>query len=551
LATGLGLANYAVATKFPKTWDLSQNKIYTLTEDTEKTLAGLKAPVHAYAFLTSTDRQYGVAKDLLDRYHDLAKANFVYEFVDPDKSPQLVSSFGIKKDSGPVLAIETPTKQQEKVAELNEEGLTNALVKITHQSQKKIYFTTGHGEADIKDKQSQEGYALVVEKLANEGINSEGFSLVETKDVPTDAAAVLVVGPHKRFLEQEAQSLKAYLEKGGRLLVMLDPQLDVGLDKLLGPYGIEPDNDVIIDPLARLQGTSPDVPIVQQYASSDITKGFTEYTVFPSTRSLVAASESGVDRPLALATTNPTAFGETDFAQLAQGSASPEGKKRGSLAVAILAKKTITGVDKRSDEARLVVFGSSQWANNRWSQIAGNEDFFMNTVSYLAEATDSDHHPRSGPGRQPPDDDPPANDPRAVLQHRCPAGGPDRSRNRGVARASFQVKPGTPALPNPRFAMSQKQRLLALFGSVVALAAAIGLYSWYGIYQAGKAKQKDQDVQDTLFTFKKEQVKAIDVTSNGQTVDGTKQGEQWSIERPIKTPGDKFALTASPTSWRA
>ena len=35
-----------------------------------------------------------------------------------------------------------------------------------------------------------------------------------------------------------------------------------------------------------------------------------------------------------------------------------------------------------------MVFGDSQWANNRWSQMGGNEDFFMNTVSYLAEATD-------------------------------------------------------------------------------------------------------------------------------------------------------------------
>jgi ABC-type uncharacterized transport system involved in gliding motility auxiliary subunit len=169
---------------------------------------------------------------------------------------------------------------------------------------------------------------------------------------------------------------------------MLDPQIDSGLEKLIALYGIEPDNDVVIDPLARLQGTSPDVPIVQQYGTSDITKGFSEYTVFPSTRSLVAANETGVERPLALATTNPTAFGETDFAQLAQGTASPEGKKRGSLAVAVLAKKAVTGNDKRSAETRLVVFGSSLWADNRWSQIGGNEDFFMNTVSYLAEASD-------------------------------------------------------------------------------------------------------------------------------------------------------------------
>lgn len=388
LLLGLGVVNYAVAAKFPTTLDLSKNKIYTLSDDTQKTVKGLTTTVHAYAFLIPTDRPYEVAKDLLDRYHQLNPTKFIVEFVDPDKSPHLVETFNIKKDSGATLALESETKQQEKVATPTEEALTNALVKLTHQAQKKIYFTTGHGEADLKDKDSQDGYAVVVEKLANEGINAEPLALAMTKDIPADAAAVLVIGPRKRLLDQEVDTLKSYLDRGGRLVVMLDPQIQSGLDGLLKGYGVQADDDEVIDPLSRLQGTQPDVPIIQEYGQSDITKGFTEYTVFPSTRSLVALTETGIERPLALATTNPTAFGETDFALLGEGKASAEGKKRGSLAVAILAKKDIKVADKRSDQARLVVFGSSQWANNRWSQVGGNEDLFLNTVSYLAESTD-------------------------------------------------------------------------------------------------------------------------------------------------------------------
>ncbi len=90
--------------------------------------------------------------------------------------------------------------------------------------------------------------------------------------------------------------------------------------------------------------------------------------------------------------------------------------------------------------------------------------------------------------------------------------------------------------------MTQKQRMLALLGGVVALAAALGLYSWFGIYQAGVAKKKAQDVEDTLFNFKKEQVKKIAVTSNGQTVEGTLQDQEWTIDRPIKTAADKFTF---------
>lgn len=388
LAAGLAVLNYAVAAKFPKTWDLSSNKIYTLSEDTQKTLKGLATPIHCYAFLTTTDRQYVQAKEVLDRYHDQNQSKFVVDFVDPDQSPGLVNTFGIKKDSGPQVVLETETKQQEKVAQLTEEGLTNAIVKLTHQVTKKIYFSTGHGEVDFKDKETQDGYGLVVEKLANEGINAATISLVESQDIPGDAAAVLVIGPRKRFLDQEVEALKHYLEKGGRVLIALDSQVESGLEGLLKTYGVQADNDEVIDPLSRMQGTQPDVPIVASYGQSDITKGFTEYTVFPATRSLVALSETGTERPLALATTNPTAFGETDFALLAEGKANADGKKRGSLAVAVLAKKDIKAEGQRSDQARLLVFGTSQWANNRWSQIGGNEDLFLNSVSYLAEATD-------------------------------------------------------------------------------------------------------------------------------------------------------------------
>src|SRR5581483_1867180 len=90
--------------------------------------------------------------------------------------------------------------------------------------------------------------------------------------------------------------------------------------------------------------------------------------------------------------------------------------------------------------------------------------------------------------------------------------------------------------------MTQKQRSLALLGGVVALAAGLGLYSWYGVYQAGEAKQKAKDVSDTLFDFKKEQVQKVAVTSNGQTVEATRHDQNWTIDAPIVTSGDKFAL---------
>jgi ABC-type uncharacterized transport system involved in gliding motility auxiliary subunit len=398
-AGGIGLvliatavaANYVVATKFPKTWDLTRNKIYTLSDDTQKTVKGLLAPMHAYAFLLPTDRQYPMAKDLLDRYHELNQANFIVEFVDPDKSPGLVEKFQLKKDSGPQIVLESASKQQEKVAQVSEEALTNAIIAATHGAAKKVYFITGHGEADIKDEETANGYGVVVKALANEGINCDTLSLVEQTEVPKSAAAVVVAGPAKRYLPPEVAALKSYLEQGGRLLVLAEPRVDIGLDDVLQGFGVELDNDEVIDPFSRIAQQSLDVAVGLQYGQSEITKGFTEITLFPAARSLTSLSEGDLPRPLALVTSSPKAFGETDFKLLAEGKADPEGKKTGSLALALQATKKVapTAKDKRSDESRLVVYGDSEFANNRWSQVGpGNQDLFMNTVSWLAEAND-------------------------------------------------------------------------------------------------------------------------------------------------------------------
>src|SRR5262249_14666453 len=152
------------------------------------------------------------------------------------------------------------------------------------------------------------------------------LSLVEQPTVPKSAAAVVVAGPTKRHLPTEVAALKAYLEEGGRLLVLAEPRVDIGLDDVLQSYGVELDNDEIIDPFSRIAQQSLDVAVGLQYGQSDITKGFTEITLFPAARSLTSLSQGDAPRPLALVTSSPKAFGETDFKLLAEGRADPEGK---------------------------------------------------------------------------------------------------------------------------------------------------------------------------------------------------------------------------------
>ena len=103
--------------------------------------------------------------------------------------------------------------------------------------------------------------------------------------MPDDAAQVIIAGPKKPLLATEIDSLKQYLQKGGKLLVMLDPYQDGGLNDFLQGYGVELHDDIVIDKLSRVFGGSFLMPVVTQYGPHKITDGFNIATFYPEARS--------------------------------------------------------------------------------------------------------------------------------------------------------------------------------------------------------------------------------------------------------------------------
>jgi ABC-type uncharacterized transport system involved in gliding motility auxiliary subunit len=157
-----------------------------------------------------------------------------------------------------------------------------------------------------------------------------------------------------------------------------------GIKRLLARYGFELGDNLIIElnPIGRMFGIGPEVPIVQQYEGHPITRDLAGITtLFPVARSVgsVKTPPTGVSvQPLAR--TSPESWGETDRASLQAGQVKPDAQDpKGPLGVAAVATK---------DKARLVVVGTSNLAANQFLNLQGNRDFFLNTVSWLAEQED-------------------------------------------------------------------------------------------------------------------------------------------------------------------
>jgi hypothetical protein len=93
-------------------------------------------------------------------------------------------------------------------------------------------------------------------------------------------------------------------------------------------------------------------------------------------------------------------------------------------------------------------------------------------------------------------------------------------------------------------AMSQKQKTLSTLAVVAAVVAALASYAWFGVYQKGVAEQKAKDEKNTVFSFKKDDVKKIAVTAKGDTTVIVRDGADWKITAPIQTRADKMPVDA-------
>jgi ABC-type uncharacterized transport system involved in gliding motility auxiliary subunit len=395
-----------------KRWDLTENKRFTLSPQTKKILQDLKQDIQVTAFFRPGEPGREKLKDLLQQYDNVSNY-FKYEFVDPDRNPVKAQRYKITTYG--TIVVEGRGKE-EKIYSIEEEDITNAILKVSREGKKIIYFLTGHGEPGIND-QGKDGYSNIKKSIEEQNYEVKDLLLMRKEKVPDDAAVLIINGPKTDLLPEEITRVEDYLAQGGRVLCLIDPFSAPALTKLLAKYGVIIGKDVIIDRMSRIFGADYTMPVVSGYENHAITKDFNVASFFPVACSITPKPDraKGIEAQ-SLARTSRDSWAETNKALLDKGKATyDEGQDlRGPVSVAVVATiemkntknktaetKTKAGeakenkVDneeesnnKKPPKARLVVYGDSDFAKNAYIYISGNRDLFLNTVSWLAEEED-------------------------------------------------------------------------------------------------------------------------------------------------------------------
>ncbi len=239
----LGLLGF-LAQRHPVRIDWSEAGVHSLSEQTLKVLEGLPQDVNVTAFVSAGEIQ--PVRELLERY-SYVSPKFKVEFADPTARPDLVEKLGVSPDElGKGLVRVAIGSDAVELAELDEEKLTNALVKLTRQGTRKIYFLEGHGERPVKGEgaDGKEGFSRAAEALRNENYQVEGLVLAQKGDVPADASVVVLAGPTRMLPEEEHAALERYLERGGSLLMLVDPRTKADVASDLERWGVSLGDDV-------------------------------------------------------------------------------------------------------------------------------------------------------------------------------------------------------------------------------------------------------------------------------------------------------------------
>jgi len=387
-----------------KRWDLTATKQFTLSDQTKKVLQGLQKPVQIRVFARSDG--FGAFRERLDEYTYHSK-QIAVEYVDVEKKPGLAKQYEVQTVGTVVVEYDG---RVERATSDGEQEITNALIKAISGKQHKVYFIEGHGERTAETT-DQNGYSSIAGALTSDNFAHDKLVLAQQKEIPADASVLVIAGPQTDFFPAELEMLKAYLARGGKVLFMLDPpeRADAppitNLVGLLKEWAIEVENNIVVDisGMGQLLGTGAEVPVAARYDAHTITDRFRLITAYPLARA-ISVTSGGVNGRYAqtLVHTSSSSWAEADIKQLlTSGRVLREvdkGDKAGPIALAAAVSAPAPNApppavpagdankeEPPKSETRIVVFGDSDFATNRYLGIPGNRDLFMNSINWLAQ----------------------------------------------------------------------------------------------------------------------------------------------------------------------
>ncbi|WJW75756.1 Gldg family protein [Thiohalobacter sp. IOR34] len=383
----IGLLGW-LSTQYVYQADWTAGSRNSLGDSSRRLLQELDAPVIITAFARNNETLRKQIRDLIGRYQRV-KSDIRLNFVNPDAEPERVRELGVTLDGELRIAYQG---RSERVQELTEQAITNALLRVARQGERWVAFLAGHGERDPHG-QANHDLGQFGAELERRGLKLQQLNLARDRDIPDNVGVLVVASPQVALLPGEVKRIRNFLDRGGNLLWLTDPGEDAGLEPLAEYFGLEFLPGVIVDANTQLFGIqNPEFVLIPDYPPHPITRDLPSITLFPGVQAMLwEASNAWQGEPLL--STLDRAWTETGPLQGEIRFDADSDERRGPLDIGYALQRTLEEADDTDGEAagreqRVVVIGDGDFLSNSYLGNGGNLDLGLNIVHWLGHDDD-------------------------------------------------------------------------------------------------------------------------------------------------------------------
>lgn len=374
-------------------FDLTENRLYALTEETKAFLGELSEDVTIHVLAEEGAGDADLEKTLA-RIKDQS-GHVRVNYVSPSKNPNFYQNYTQEAPAAGSLIVEG--EKRSRVVDYNDiytyemdyanysyqttaydgEGqIVSAIAYVTTEDMPVFYAIGGHGELELEDK--------FINAMEKENVSCEQLMLYSVDEIPDDAQGVILNAPTNDYSKEDADKVISYLNQGGNALIvstMAEGKM-TNFQSILSCYGVTEIEGTIVEQDRSFYYQNP-YYLFPNIEPAGVTEPLTDGLVFaPFSRGL-SYDESREDVYCTpLLTTSGSAFSKTDItdsSDYSKGAADIDGPFAVSLEVE---KSTEDG----SISHAYIVGGESLFTSLADEMAPGNNvKLFCSMISSLAD----------------------------------------------------------------------------------------------------------------------------------------------------------------------
>ncbi|MDQ8202710.1 GldG family protein [Pelagicoccus sp. SDUM812003] len=390
--------------------DLTKGNIYSLSPETRAYLQQLDQPIQAIVTIPENSDDPGLSDILKDvrlllREYEYATRNqgenrVTVEYLNIYSQTSRARALGI--DDPNVIVFKTGNRQRQvRINELyklqdselreflGENVFTRSILEIVESSEPVIYVTTGHGELAPNDVGQESGASALFNELKSRNFATRPIDLSTAERIPEDASMLLIASPKARFLPQEQLLLQNYLDKrAGRVLILLEPGHEHGLDDLLYNWGLLVEDALVVerDPAYIINGGDL---IIRRFADHPVTSSLYNLNIRVITDRAISVREDPgrpLDDSLAvteLLITSDNSWADRQYRKPGPATFDPSIDIPGPVKIAAISEQQVdSSLGISLPGGKVTVIGTSNFVSNQRIQSSGNLYLILNAINY-------------------------------------------------------------------------------------------------------------------------------------------------------------------------